>query len=714
MAFSGDIFAFVLACAIGSARIARAQAQPQEAQPQEAQPQEAQPPPVGAKAETIVIVGSAPAEAARDRDRALGEAPFITVIHPDEHPATASVADAVGQTAGALTRSLGGLGAYESVSIRGEAPGQTLVLIDGVPLARIAAVTVDLGRFTLDSFGQVELYRGAVPVELGGAGVGGALNMTTRLGPGDHGQTIDASIGAGSFGARHLRFHHGDSYRGDSLRSSTTIGYQAATGNFTYFDNDGTPLNLADDHYATRENNGFSQVDGASRLGTSDGSDAVGLRALWKEQGLPGSTQEPALHASLDTLDVIGDAHAEHALGDSRERELAFLLVETQALHDPDGELGLGVQDREYLTLSGGVDSTWHAMIAGARASAGIELRGDHFRDEDERGIQPTVDGNREAGAALASLDVPLAPNLVVTPAMRYDLVRTAPAPETSGPTALAPVPTRWDEVPSPRVTVRLTASSDLAIKGSIGWYVRLPTLIELFGDRGYIVGSPTLLPEHGPSGDFGCVWAPARAIASGVVDRVLVEADVFGARPRDTIAFITTGGYITRAENIAQSESYGGELVASARAWRTLSLTASFTQLTTAQLSDDVNFNGKSLPREPPQTLYTRADVVRTIAHHAAAAWLDASYQAESYLANAELGEVPARLLFGTGARVELAAHVSLAVVIENLTDNRVVYLPLSPPPSPTFTSTPVALSDVAGFPLPGRSLYVSLSWSH
>src|SRR5512143_1777600 len=106
--------------------------------------------------ETIVIIDSKPEpEAARDRERALDEAPFVTVVHPDEHPATASVADALGASVGAQTRSLGGLGAFESVTVRGAAPGHTEVLIDGVPLARIAAVTTDLGRFALDSFGEV-------------------------------------------------------------------------------------------------------------------------------------------------------------------------------------------------------------------------------------------------------------------------------------------------------------------------------------------------------------------------------------------------------------------------------------------------------------------------------------------------------------------------------------------------------------------------------
>ncbi|HSN28045.1 MAG TPA: TonB-dependent receptor plug domain-containing protein, partial [Kofleriaceae bacterium] len=255
----------------------------------------ADPPPDG-DGETIVIIDSKPEpEAARDRERALDEAPFVTVVHPDEHPATASVADALGASVGAQTRSLGGLGAFESVSVRGAAPGHTAVLIDGVPLARIAAVTTDLGRFALDSFGEVDLYRGAVPVELGGAGVGGAVNLVTRLGRGEHGERWRASLGAGSFGARHVRVHYGDDH--GALRSSTTPGYQAATGDYTFFSDKGTPLNLHDDGYDVRRNNQFMQLDAASRIGTD--TSAGGARLAYKDQGLPGTFVAPALKASL-------------------------------------------------------------------------------------------------------------------------------------------------------------------------------------------------------------------------------------------------------------------------------------------------------------------------------------------------------------------------------------------------------------------------------
>ena len=663
--------------------------------------------------ETIVVIDHAP-EGARDRDRALGDAPFVTVIHPDEHPATASVADAIGATVGAQTRSLGGLGAYQSITVRGAAPGHTEVLIDGVPLARIAAVTTDLGRFSLDGFGEVDLYRGAVPVELGGAGVGGALNLVTLLGPGEHGETIRASIGAGSFGARHLRLHYGDTHDGGKLVSSTTLGYSGATGDYTYFSDNGTLLNPNDDSYVTRKNNGFDQLDLASRLGLADHSAVGGVRVAWKQQGLPGTAIKPAFASTLGTLDLVADGRDDLHVGPAIAREQGFVLIERQHLRDPMGELGLGDQTRDYLTLSGGASSTWLASFGRHHASAGVELRADRFRDADASNTTPELVGDREGGAALASVELAVDPDavIVLTPAIRFDAVRTAPTALTSGPNAFVPVAPRDDSVSSPRLTARAAVSSDVSIKASAGWYVRLPTLIELFGDRGTLVGTPDLRPERGPSEDAGVVWAPAHAM--GELDRIFVETAAFATHAHDTIAIVPTAAYAAHAVNLSDSSTYGTELVASARVARTISITANYTHLVTAQLTDDVDFANKALPRQPEDVVYARADLVRRVLGHDGSLWLDTSWQSDSFLDQANLQRVPARLLVGTGVRVAIAADVAVALAIENLADVRIEHLPLVPPPRPDLTEAPTALADVAGFPLPGRSFYLSLDWSH
>ncbi|NVB79760.1 MAG: TonB-dependent receptor [Kofleriaceae bacterium] len=688
-----------------------------------AAPASSAPPPRTAQAEgatvgeeeTIVIIDRAPdpdaRTTARDRERALGDAPFVTIIHSEDHPATASVADAVGATVGAQTRSLGGFGAYESVSVRGTAPGHTAVLVDGVPLARLAAVTQDLGRYTLDSFSEVELYRGAVPVELGGAGIGGALNLVTRLGRGEAGERVRASAGIGSFGARHVRLHYGDRH-GERLESATTIGYQAARGDFSYYSDNGTPLNLTDDTYQQRENNEFWQVDGASRVGLVDRSAVGGVRIGYKQQGLSGSYTQPNMAANMATLDVIGDGRFEASVGSAIARQFGYVLVEHELLRDPEGKLGGGPQDRKYLTLSGGVSTTWRAPIGATQLSAGIELRGDKFTDTDRSGRNPGASGDREGGAALAGLDIALGETIVVTPAVRLDVQRTAPAALVFASMANPVLPTRWDTLPSPRLTARALVMGDVSVKTSAGSYVRLPTLAELFGNRGTIIGSPEIRPERGQSADAGFVWAPAKAL--GVVDRIFVEASAFGTRARDRIVFVPSFGQVARALNVADSQTYGAELVASARLARTVSLTANYTRLVTQQLSDDPNRADKALPRQPAHAVYARVDVVRRAFGRRASAWLDGSWQSETFLDEANFMRVPPRLLVGTGARVELAAGVAASIAIQNLADARIQYLPLDPPPRPDFTETPTALTDVAGFPLPGRTVYVALDWSH
>ena len=668
-------------------------------------------PPVGG--EVIVLEGRAPGQAARDRDRALGDAPFVTILHPDEHPASSSVADAIATSAGAQTRSLGGLGAYASVSVRGAAPGHTAVLIDGVPLARLAEVTTDLGRYAMDAFGEVELYRGAVPAELGGAGTGGAVNLVTRLGRGERGERIRASIGAGSFGARHARLRYGDEHGGGRVRSSATLGYQGASGDYAYFTDGGTPLNGSDDGYEVRRNNHFDQLDAAARAGLAGRPIAGGVRLAWKRQGLPGSVAQPSREAGMSTLDVVADARAGGRVGAATARQLGYVLVERQALRDPAGELGLGVQDRGYLTLAGGGSTAWSLPLGRHRGTAGLELRGERFRDDDRGGARGALVGTRGALALDASAELALADELAVTPAVRLDVVRTAPTPRTEGPDALAEIPPRWDLVPSPRFAARARLAEDVAVKGSAGWYVRLPTLLELFGDRGTIVGSPELAPERGPSADLGVVWAPARPVRSdvGPIDRIFVEATAFAARARDTIALISTAGFVARAENVGATQRYGGELVLAARFARALSLTASYTRLVTEQRAIDPNLLGKALPRTPGHLAYGRAELAGRVLGRLASLWSDVAVQSTAYLDQANFRRVPARALVGAGARIELAGGLAAAIAVANLAGTRVVTIPPDraiDPPART------ALADLAGFPLPGRSFYLSLDWTH
>ena len=249
-----------------------------------------------------------------------------------------------------------------------------------------------------------------------------------------------------------------------------------------------------------------------------------------------------------------------------------------------------------------------------------------------------------------------------------------------------------------------------MAIKGGVGRYARVPTALELFGDRGYLVGRPDLRTERGWAADLGVVLAPASAV--GRFDRLYVELAGFWSRPVDAIALVTTGGLVTRPVNLPGADLHGVELVASGRVARTVTASANYTGLRARQRSDEVSFDGKRLPARPAHAAYLRVDAARRPRGHLVAGFVDVAYQTGSFLDEANLAMVPGRALVGAGLKLELGRGVTVAVEGKNLLDDRIETVPLDPPPRPDLVHIPRAVADVAGYPLPGRAAYLRLDW--
>ncbi len=654
-----------------------------------------------------------------DADRALRESGFVTVVRVDERAGeTATMAEVLGETVGAHVRSLGGLGSFSSLSVRGASPGHTAVVVDGVPLARLGSATADLGRFEPSTFSLVALHRGAIPVELGGAAQSSALELTTAVGPSADGHPLLFSAGAGSFGARHLRGRYLGGRADGSLGYHLGLGYAGADGDFEYFDDNGTNLNQSDDGFETRSNNGYDQVDAVARLGALAGAWALagGARSGWKHQGVPGSASLQSTSASLATWSQMVDGSATRggAFGRSQltARAAGFALVELQRYRDLDGEVGLGAQDRRYLTASVGARAGLDAALGPHLASAGAEAGLDLFTDRDLGEGGSRTRGRRWLGAVTAADAIQLAgERLRLVPAVRLDLMRTEPVGDPSaGIPEEMPATARNDAFLSPRGSLLARITPDLAAKLDAGRYLRAPTALELFGDRGFVVGNPDLEAETGESADLGLILAPAAP--AGPVDRVYLEAVGFASRSRDTIVLVPTAALVAAAQNLGGALVWGGELVASARAARTVTATANYTYMRSRQRDTLPSYQGKELPQRPRHRLYGRIDLAGRFAGRLAALWGDASLVSGNLLDPANLDRVPDRALVGAGVMLELGAGLSAALDGKNLADQRVEDIPLDPPPRPDLTSAPAAVSDFFGYPLPGRAFYLTLQW--
>jgi iron complex outermembrane receptor protein len=666
-----------------------------------------------------------PEAAHRNGARGIGEAGFVTVVRLGERAGeTAGVAEVLAETVGVYVRSLGGLGGFASVSVRGAPPGHTAVVVDGVPLARLGSATADLGRFEADGFERLELHRGAVPVEHGGAGQASALALVSEVGPALDGRPLRVSVGAGSYGARHARARYlgGDDKGG--IGSQVALGYAGATGDYRYYDDNGTPLNQADDSTRTRRNNGYDQVDATLRLAMRRGGWTVlaGSRSQWKQQGVPGTGHITSEDTSLTTWTQLADGSASRAgaFGNRRltARIGAHLLAELQRYRDLDGEIGLLAQDRRYLTAGAGGRAGLEAALERHLVSAGADLGVELFQDTDllrgaarERGTRWQLGGALSDAIQLGPSAAP--DRVVLVPAVRLDLQLSRPvANPTDGVPDEMPPPRRSEVFASPRLAALARLSGALALKGNAGRYFRAPTALELFGDRGFILGNPALRSETGESADLGLVFAPTGA--AGGIDRVYLEAVAFASRSRDTIVLVPTATLVTGAQNLGAADVWGGELVASGRAGRAATVTAHYTQLRSRQRDTLPSYQGKELPQRPRHQLYVRLDLAGRAWHRLAVLHGDAALASGNYLDPANLNRVPDRALFGAGIKLELVSGLIVALEGKNLADQRVDQVPLDPPPRPDLTSAPRAVSDFFGHPLPGRAFYVSLQWEH
>lgn len=652
----------------------------------------------------------------KDSASGLNRSAFVTVVRVQESEGERrTVGEVLARSVGVTARSMGGLGAFTSISVRGADAGHTAVLVDGLPLSRIASVTADLGQFELGSFETVELYRGGVPPELGGAGVGGAVNLKTALGVRPGSPALQLSAGMGSFGAQHLRARWLGGKRLGHSAYQVSVGYSGADGDFSFFDDGRTPLNAADDSTEVRQNNGYDRIDLLGRL--RSGRWTFGSRTSLQSQGLPGDSHVQAADASLTTLHELVDAsyvRSELFGGRGVATARGFASVERQHFADPNDEIGLAAQDSVYRTTSTGAST--NLVVDAARSHqilANLSARLDWFRDDPVgASVLPPSAGNRQSSSLALSEHFEAVRNrLFFDAGVRADVLRTRPSRDVFSSEMSLSEPARSEWFLSPRASARLRLGQSVAVKASAGRYLRVPTLIEAFGDRGFLLGNSELKEEVGITGDAGVVWSPLDSL--GPIDRIYVEAVGFASVADDPIVFVNRNGLVAQAINIDGAKTLGSELVASFRILNAVTVTSNYSLLASSNKADGAA-NGNQLPGRPRHRLYGRVDAAWKPWGHLLVLWGDALRQSGNFVDELNVYELPGRSLFGAGVKVAATRTLLIGFEVKNAANVRQQSVELNPAPSDEFRSTPRALSDLHGFPLPGRSLYLNLQWNH
>jgi outer membrane cobalamin receptor len=616
---------------------------------------------------------------------------FVTELNTGtSNHALESISDVLGQAAGVHIEQYGGLGAFSTVSLRGAPPGQVSVYLDGAPLTSAAHGVVNIADLPSSAIERVEVYRAMSPLSMGTPTPGGAINLVTKSSPG----VSEARLMHGSF----------DTWEGSASTGMTRgsvsgllhAGYQSSDGDFTYLSDNGTPFNPSDDKVRTRVNNKF---DAATALGTLRWQARHDLHFMLREdffnksQGLPGIGTVPALNASVAFLRSLTQFETlRDGKGFAPEARLsANLERERSRFRDDGGPYGLGElrlgrhdTDDHFASDNGTVELSWLRLPVRSSLTTSVQAGQDraHLVDPEDGYSDPPPSRRNSLGASVGVDTRPVGEWLTLHAANRWDVLQDDL--HSNGVAGIAVHSNVTRHLASPQIGARVVAPLGLELRANWAQASRAPDFLELFGNQGSVTGNPALKPEVSENRDIGASWSHS----FGAQRDATIEWAHFESRSTNLILYWANSPNTTRADNVLSAHIRGEELSVRVRPLAPLAFMSSFTWQSAIDTGPVAAWYGKRLPQRPARQAWGRADLMRWGARLSG----EIQYIGDNYRDRYNRSLVPSRTLLGASISAPLPGGTRVVLEGKNLSDNHI--------------------SDVGGYPLPGRSVFASIEW--
>lgn len=632
----------------------------------------------------------------------------ISVIRPGEQPGREqSLAELLEREAGVRIRRYGGRGAYTTVSLRGSNPNQVRIYIDGIPLNNAVTGEVNLADLDPQAFSRIEIHRS------GGrdSSAGGSVHLFTGEDSNLKAAT-EAGVLAGSFGtagANAKKHDVGEKQTRPSYRVSART--EVSRQDFTFHNDNGTPiLNRYDDFEDVRENAGYRNVFSTATAGYETGNTRFSLLNdfVFRRHGLPGPYTAPTQKVYRKFWrNTVGAASDTRGLGadwfrlksrvyytESREnlddylQEFSFSLPNSHSqLQQYGAELEPFVYLLGYhqtLRVTGGVERQAYHADRRNRFDDVIEKQPTRFRNSSFARIEDEFSFFKERLLLLPAISVERHADRFQEPTAEID-------PATGLPRKPKQVTefTHYSFGTTGIPIQNKTWEWKVRAQGETGG--RMPMFVELFGQRGSIIGNPALRPENSESVEAGS------SLAWRTKDW-RVEGSITGFRrvQRDLILFVPNSQFTLRPENVDAAEVRGAESNLRLHYQKWLEAYGSYTYQRAINRSDLPFLRGKYLPLRP---LHEAQSGVILKGKHLSGGF-EASFVGASFRdrTNEVTGYEPARTimnLFATYSvfgRDEPVRRWLIGIEVKNVAN--------------------VRATDVTGFPLPGRSYYAKTSY--
>ncbi|MFK7856960.1 MAG: TonB-dependent receptor plug domain-containing protein [Granulosicoccus sp.] len=559
-------------------------------------------------------VPSAENQSALDEIEAVGHATFSTGdVVAEEFTGSSShiprttletTSNALGEVLaremGVQNRQSGGFGSFSSISIRSASGAQTAVYLDGVLLNNSASPVLDFSTLELLNLESIDIYRGSTPLQLGHAGIGGAVNLKT-LGSGSSDSDLPATkirLGIGSFNQQDIQISHQGSY--GQWTVITALTNRRSDNDFSFTNNNATPQNLDDDRREKRNNAKISRKSvllSTSYRFSPDRRTNLSVQATARDSGVPNARNSANTIASFDTettqfqlSQVVDDFFSWNT------RHTLYLNKDRAHFLDPLSQIGLGSQDATNDTQVSGLITYWEYLLDSGTLGVSADWRREKLDSFDVLGIDRDFSAQRKSlQANLHYVWMDFSEKWTVSPAVRWN---THSLNANASDSRATEFDDRKDSNTGAQLGIGYQLNDRTLVRVNMGSYYREPSFGELYASYGLVNGSPNLVPEEGFNIDANIIFTHTKGA---------IEASVFNSTRKELIVTAFDSRGIGRPTNNGKARIQGVELAGQLILSDRFSIRSNLTWQDPRSTDESTGFRNKFLPGEARLASYSR-----------------------------------------------------------------------------------------------------------
>ena len=520
-----------------------------------------------------------------------------------------SAADLLSALPGIQAYKQGGVGSFQTVSIRGISARNIMICVDGVPLNDASGGAVNLGSIDLNQMEKIEVYKGNVPAKFGVSGLGGAVNFVTKNAVKKGGRILAAY---GSHNTWEGAFQVAAPVT-DSIVFASSFATRHSDNDYVFTNRNGTQYNEDDDYTDVRRNAEYTDVSGNVQFRMLHGNgyfSTLSVTASRFEGGNPGREEYQTRVASFTGESAMLRYNVE-SVGYLDDR--LFLYGGISARFDKNISSTyypldhLGYSNSNYLEYGTAtyklVPELWAEFSPSSRLTANARIAFEMERAEARGNSRDweldryTFMGSGDlyfqlfhyaglgAEGSVQVLKDYLGDGLFVLPTGSHQL-------ETAE---------KRDVTFAGRLYTRLGAEkSPITGEVSLGRFYQQPALMELYGTFPGAISNPNLKREYATRFEASLLYRfPG--------ERTALRGAFFESHIEDGICWVISAEFL-RAENVSRALVRGGELELDSRPSRFLDIVLRATLQKTEDRSNTITYKGKMLPGEPERSYYAEA----------------------------------------------------------------------------------------------------------